>query len=134
MAEPGAPIHIQLCYAEPDLQILRDLTVASGTTLQDAIIQSGVLREVDAIDLAACQVGIYGKLKAPDTVLQEHDRIEIYRPLRADPMETRRRRAAHNARLKAGAKADEKPGAKPGTKPETRPDATDGQGDFETGK
>ncbi|RXZ38423.1 RnfH family protein [Oxalobacteraceae bacterium CAVE-383] len=109
MAEPE--IHVQLCYAEPALQILRELSVAPGTTLQEAIIQSGVLREVDAIDLAACQVGIYGKLKAPDTVLREHDRIEIYRPLRADPMETRRRRAAHNARLKAdpeaGAKAKE---------------------------
>ena len=94
-------IHIQLCYAEPDLQILRELTVAPGTTLQQAIIQSGVLREVDAIDLARCQVGIYGKLKEPDTVLREHDRIEIYRPLIADPMETRRRRAAHNARNKS---------------------------------
>jgi putative ubiquitin-RnfH superfamily antitoxin RatB of RatAB toxin-antitoxin module len=93
-------IHIQLCYAEPDLQLLRDLTVAPGTTLQQAIIQSGILREVNAIDLAACQVGIYGKLKTPDTVLREHDRIEIYRPLIADPMETRRRRAAHNAKNK----------------------------------
>jgi putative ubiquitin-RnfH superfamily antitoxin RatB of RatAB toxin-antitoxin module len=93
-------IHIQLCYAEPDLEVLRDLSVAQGTTLQQAIIQSGILREIDAIDLAACQVGIYGKLKAPDTVLREHDRIEIYRPLIADPMETRRRRAAHNAKNK----------------------------------
>jgi putative ubiquitin-RnfH superfamily antitoxin RatB of RatAB toxin-antitoxin module len=98
MAEPG--IQIQLCYAEPDLQILRDLIVAPGTTLQQAIIQSGVLREADAIDLTACQVGIYGKLKAPDTILREHDRIEIYRPLIADPMETRRRRAAHNAKAR----------------------------------
>lgn len=106
MAEPKNPnldpgfIHVQLCYAEPDLQILRDLTVASGATLQEAIIQSGVLREVGAIDLAACQVGIYGKLKPPDTILREHDRIEIYRPLIADPMETRRRRAAHNAKVR----------------------------------
>lgn len=99
MAEPG--IHVQLCYAEPDLQILRQLTVAPGTTVIQAIIQSCVLREVDAIDLARCEVGIYGKLKAHDTVLHEHDRIEIYRPLIADPMETRRRRAAHNARNKA---------------------------------
>jgi putative ubiquitin-RnfH superfamily antitoxin RatB of RatAB toxin-antitoxin module len=110
MAEQGTSIHIQLCYAEPDLQILRDLAVAPGTTLQDAIIQSGVLREVAAIDLAACQVGIYGKLKAPDTVLREHDRIEIYRPLIADPMETRRRRAAHNARVKADSKTAPKAG------------------------
>ncbi|HWZ49624.1 MAG TPA: RnfH family protein [Herbaspirillum sp.] len=91
-------LHIQLCYAEPDLEILRELDVAEGTTLQQAIIQSGILREVNAIDLAACKVGIYGKLKTPDTILREHDRIEIYRPLIADPKDSRRLRAGHKSR------------------------------------
>ncbi|MDB5773883.1 MAG: rnfH [Herbaspirillum sp.] len=95
-----ADLHIQICYAEPDFHLLRDLTVAEGTTLQQAIMQSGVLREVTAIDLTACKVGIYGKLKTPDTVLREHDRIEIYRPLIADPKDSRRLRAESKARKK----------------------------------
>ena len=90
--------HVQLCYAEPGMQMLRDLCVAPGTTLQQAIMQSGILREVSAIDLTACKLGIYGKLKTPDTVLREHDRIEIYRPLIADPMDSRRLRAGRKAR------------------------------------
>jgi putative ubiquitin-RnfH superfamily antitoxin RatB of RatAB toxin-antitoxin module len=93
-----ATLTVQLAYADPGLQLLRTLSVVPGTTLQQAIIQSGILREVDAIDLAACQVGIYGKLKSPETVLRDHDRIEIYRPLIADPMDSRRRRAGHKAR------------------------------------
>jgi putative ubiquitin-RnfH superfamily antitoxin RatB of RatAB toxin-antitoxin module len=91
-------LKIQICYAEPDFQLLRDLTVAEGTTIQQAIMQSGILREVAAIDLTACKLGVYGKLKPPDTVLREHDRIEIYRPLIADPKETRRLRAELKAR------------------------------------
>jgi putative ubiquitin-RnfH superfamily antitoxin RatB of RatAB toxin-antitoxin module len=93
-----ADLKIQICYAEPDFQLLRDLTVAEGTTIQQAIMQSGILREVTAIDLTACKLGIYGKLKPADTVLREHDRIEIYRPLIADPKETRRLRAELKAR------------------------------------
>lgn len=93
-----ADLHIQICYAEPAFQLLRELTVAEGTTLQQAIMQSGILREVTAIDLTACQVGIYGKLKTLDTVLRERDRIEIYRPLIADPKDSRRLRAVHKAR------------------------------------
>jgi putative ubiquitin-RnfH superfamily antitoxin RatB of RatAB toxin-antitoxin module len=96
-----ADLKIQICYAEPDFQLLRDLTVAEGTTIQQAIMQSGILREVTAIDLTACKLGIYGKLKPPDTVLREHDRIEIYRPLIADPKETRRLRAELKARKQA---------------------------------
>lgn len=86
-------LHIQICYAEPAYQLLRDLDVAAGTTLQEALMQSGILREVSAIDLTACKVGIFGKVKAPETVLRQYDRIEIYRPLIADPKESRRTRA-----------------------------------------
>ena len=97
MAEAG-PLQVQLCYAAPGLQILRDLEVAPGCTIQQAILDSGVLREQPAIDLSTCKVGIFGKVKALDTPLREHDRIEIYRPLIADPKQSRRRRAAHRER------------------------------------
>lgn len=93
-----AEIRVQVCYAKPDLQLLRELTVPEGTTLQAAIQQSGVLRDAPEIDLSACRVGIYGKLKTLDTVLREHDRVEVYRPLMADPKESRRKRAVKKER------------------------------------
>ncbi|HZG18714.1 MAG TPA: RnfH family protein [Herbaspirillum sp.] len=97
MAEAG-PLQVQLCYAAPGLQILRDLVVAPGCTIQQAILDSGLLREQPAIDLSTCKVGIFGKIKPLDTPLRERDRIEIYRPLIADPKLSRRRRAAHKER------------------------------------
>ena len=95
-----ADIHVQVCYAKPERQLLRDLSVPEGTTLQEAIERSGVLQEAPEIDLSACRAGICGKLKALDTVLREHDRVEIYRPLIADPKEARRRRAVKKGEQK----------------------------------
>jgi uncharacterized protein len=86
-------LHVQVCYARPDRCWLRDLTVADGCTLNEAIVQSGILDEAPEIDLSGWRVGVYGKLKPLDTVLRERDRVEIYRPLQADPKESRRRRA-----------------------------------------
>lgn len=90
-----SPVHIpvQICYATPGRQILRDLKVVLGATLHQAISQSGVLQEASEIDLSTCRVGIHGRLKTLDTVLGEHDRVEIYRPLIADPKQARRKRA-----------------------------------------
>ena len=72
---------------------MHDLTMPEGSTLHEAIRQGGVLVAMPEIDLATCRVGVYGKLTTLDTVLQEGDRVEIYRPLIADPKESRRRRA-----------------------------------------
>jgi putative ubiquitin-RnfH superfamily antitoxin RatB of RatAB toxin-antitoxin module len=102
MVEQGAGIHVQVCFAAPDLQILRDLLVPPGTTVEDAIRRSGVLRDAPEIDLTVCRVGIYGKLKALDTPLRDRDRIEIHRPLIADPKESRRKRAEKKDDKKAG--------------------------------
>jgi putative ubiquitin-RnfH superfamily antitoxin RatB of RatAB toxin-antitoxin module len=90
-------IHVQVCYANPDCVFLRDLTVALGTTIEQAIVQSGVLEDIAGIDLAVQPVGLYGKKRPLDTLLRERDRIEIYRPLVADPKESRRRRADKKA-------------------------------------
>ncbi len=87
-------LQVEICYAAPDLQVRKPVRVDAGATVQQAIMQSGVMRECTAIDLTVCRVGIYGKLKTLETVLRDKDRIEIYRPLIADPMDTRRRRVA----------------------------------------
>jgi putative ubiquitin-RnfH superfamily antitoxin RatB of RatAB toxin-antitoxin module len=90
MAEP---LQVHLSYATPGRVVLRTFAVAPGTTIGAAIEQCGVLREIPEIDLASQPVGIYGKKKPLETVLREQDRIEIYRPLIADPKESRRARA-----------------------------------------
>ncbi len=85
-------IVVQVCYATPQKQFLRDIPVPQGATVQQAIAQSGVLQSFSEIDLQHTRVGIHGKLKALNTVLREHDRIEIYRTLTADPKASRRKR------------------------------------------
>jgi uncharacterized protein len=87
-------IHIQVCYATPEGQFLRALAMDTGSTVQQAIALSGLQQAMPGIDLAAMAVGIYGKKKTLDTVLREHDRVEVYRPLIADPKHARRRRKA----------------------------------------
>ena len=86
---------VQVCYALPGQSFLKSLQLAPGTSITQAIDASGVLTQFPQIDLTQQRVGIFGKLKTPDTLLRDGDRIEIYRPLQADPKDTRRRRAAH---------------------------------------
>jgi len=88
-------LHISICYATPQREFLREFAVPSGTTIGQAIEQSGVLTEFPEINLVTQPVGIYARKQTLDTVLRERDRVEIYRPLVADPKDSRRRRAAH---------------------------------------
>ena len=93
-----ASAHIQLCYALPDKAVVIDLDIEAGCTLEEVIGKSGVMAQFPEIDLTQNKIGIYGKLQPLDTVARDGDRIEIYRPLQADPMESRRRRAQHKTR------------------------------------
>ncbi len=81
-------IAVQVCYATPTGEILRTLMVEEGTTIEQAL----QLSDLAGIDPSTHTVGIWNKKKPLDTVLRDHDRIEIYRPLQADPKEARRRR------------------------------------------
>lgn len=83
---------IQVCYIGPNLQFLKTLNIKEGTTILQAIRESGVLKAAPEINLANCRVGIFNKLKGLDALLQQNDRVEIYRPLLADPMQKRRDR------------------------------------------
>lgn len=87
-------MQVAVSYASPARVFLETLTVASGTTIEQAIHASGVLAAFPEIDLAAQPVGVFSKKKPLDAVLQPDDRVEIYRPLLADPKDSRRRRAA----------------------------------------
>jgi len=86
-------IAVEVAYARPDTQVIIPLQVKPGTTLIEAIRLSGVLEQFREINLEENRFGIFSKIARPDTVLQEKDRVEIYRPLIADPKESRRRRA-----------------------------------------
>ncbi|MHB2246026.1 RnfH family protein [Pseudomonas fitomaticsae] len=101
MVEPV--IEIEVVYAAVDRQVLRVISVAEGTTVRAALMASGIDAEFPELDLKSCPLGIFGKVIAdPDTRrVQEGDRIEIYRPLLADPKEVRRLRAAKAAEAKA---------------------------------
>jgi putative ubiquitin-RnfH superfamily antitoxin RatB of RatAB toxin-antitoxin module len=76
--------------------------LADGATVQQAIEASGLLQKFPEIDLTKNKLGIYAKLAKPDTVLRDRDRVEIYRPLIADPKEVRKQRAAEGKVMKKG--------------------------------
>ena len=95
MAEVAAgSLPVVVCYATAREEFLQPLAVAPGTTIGQAIEASGVLAAFPDINLVTQPVGIFAKKKTLDTVLRAHDRIEIYRPLVADPKDSRRKRAA----------------------------------------
>ncbi len=89
-------INVELIYIEPNSQNSLKLDLIKGTNIKQAIQGSGLLERFPEIDLNVNKVGIFSKIKMPDTVLQAGDRIEVYRPLLADPKEARRERAKKN--------------------------------------
>ncbi len=97
-------IKIEVSYALPGEQVILLNHVDSGTTIEQAINLSGILDHFPDIDPGNVnKVGIFGKLAKLDKVLQDGDRVEIYRPLIADPKEVRRKRAAEGKVMTKGA-------------------------------
>lgn len=95
---PGGTIEIVLVYALPREQMVEILRVPSGTVVKEAIRQSGILLRHPEIATSALAFGIFGRRVAATRVLREFDRIEIYRPLSADPKQVRRTRARKAAK------------------------------------
>jgi putative ubiquitin-RnfH superfamily antitoxin RatB of RatAB toxin-antitoxin module len=95
-------IHVEVVYARPERQEVASLVLPLGTTAGQAIEASGLLARFPEIDLAKNKLGIYAKLAKADTALRDRDRVEIYRPLIADPKEVRKQRAAEGKVMKKG--------------------------------
>ncbi len=97
-------INVEVAYALPEKQIIRAVNVDAGTTIGAAIVQSGIMMDFPDLDieLENAKVGVFGKVATMTTVLTDGDRIEIYRPLIADPKEVRRKRAAEGKVMKKG--------------------------------
>ena len=95
-------INVEVAYAMPEKQIIRAVNVDAGTTIGAAIVQSGIMMDFSDLELEDAKVGIFGKAAVMTTVLSDGDRVEIYRPLIADPKEVRRKRAAEGKKMKKG--------------------------------
>jgi putative ubiquitin-RnfH superfamily antitoxin RatB of RatAB toxin-antitoxin module len=96
-------LNVEVCYALADKQLLVKVSLPQGSTLQQALDASGILARHPEIDLKKNKCGVFAKLSKLDTVLRDRDRVEIYRPLIADPKEVRKQRAAEGKVMKKGA-------------------------------
>jgi hypothetical protein len=114
MGEKGRPpssiarhpsrIRVEVAYALPDEQALIAIEMEEGARVREAIERSGILRRFPGIKLARGRVGIFGRQVEFDAPLSDGDRVEIYRPLAADPKEIRRERAARRKRAQPRAR------------------------------
>lgn len=87
-------MQVAVAYSEPTQQVWLRIEVPEDTTLEQAIIKSGLLRQFPEIDLTERQVGVFGKLAKLDAPLKPGDRVEIYRAIIADPATVPRRQMA----------------------------------------
>ena len=99
-------MRVEVAYAGQDDQALLTVSGPTGMTVREAIDRSGVLTRFPEIDLGLNKVGVYGKLARLAQGLAEGDRVEIYRPLIADPNEQRKKRAAAGKVMRKGAGED----------------------------
>lgn len=90
---PANQFQIELVYINPPTQHVQHLNVTAGDTIEKVIKDSGVLSKFPELDFTVNKIGIYNKLVDLEYLLQEGDRLEIYRPLKIDPKEARRKRA-----------------------------------------
>ncbi len=97
-------IDIEVAYALANEQTILKLTVLEDTTVKQAIIKSNITKKYPQINLANDKVGIFGKITTLDTILRAKDRVEIYRPLIADPKEVRKKRAEENKSMRKNTK------------------------------
>jgi len=87
-------LRIVVVYAPPPVQERLSLEMQDGSTVEDAIRESGLLERHP--EMAVEVIGVWGRAVTPKTPLRDHDRVEIYRPLTADPKEIRRKRAVQS--------------------------------------
>jgi putative ubiquitin-RnfH superfamily antitoxin RatB of RatAB toxin-antitoxin module len=106
-AQPTPTIHVEVAYARPDVQKIISLELPKSTTAREAVKSSGVGNLFPEIDIDNCPLGIFGHAlgargmsPAEEYKLNDGDRVEIYRPLIADPKEVRKKRAAEAAARK----------------------------------
>ncbi len=95
-------INIEVAYARPDEQIILELEIEKDSTVEKILQASGIFERYPEIDAEKAKVGIFGKLTKRTVIPKVGDRIEIYRPLIADPKAVRKKRAAEGKAMKKG--------------------------------
>lgn len=95
-------ICVEVVYAKAERQNVVSINLPAGCTVGQAIEASGLLAKHPEIDLARNKLGVHAKLTKIDTLLRDRDRVEIYRPLIADPKDVRKQRAAEGKAMKKG--------------------------------
>lgn len=95
-------LNVEVAYALPYDQRIIPVSIPTGSTVADAIEASAICRIFPEIDLSISKIGIFSKVTQLDTILRDRDRVEIYRPLIADPKEVRKQRAASGKQMKKG--------------------------------
>ena len=94
-------LNVEVCYAMSNKQEVVRIALPTGATLQQGLEASGLLGKYPEIDVKKNKFGIWNKLSKLDALLRDRDRIEIYRPLIADPKEVRRKRAEEGRAMPA---------------------------------
>jgi len=105
MTEPQT-IRVEVAYALPDRQAILAVDVPVGTSALEAARRSGIADRFEGLDLEDAKLGIFGRHVGPGQALREGDRVEIYRPLIADPKEVRKARAARVREQRKGQAAE----------------------------
>lgn len=100
---PEGRVQVEVAFAREDEQVIFQVDADAGLTAREAIERSGVLRHFPEINLATNKIGVFGKVASLDRVLVSGDRVEIYRPLIADPKQARKKRAAEGKVMRKGA-------------------------------
>ncbi len=86
-------IRVEVAFATPEKQVILEIEVEEGCRVEQAIVASGIESHFPGVDMNDAAVGIFSRKASRDDVLQDGDRVEIYRPLLADPKEVRREMA-----------------------------------------
>jgi putative ubiquitin-RnfH superfamily antitoxin RatB of RatAB toxin-antitoxin module len=95
---------VEVAYASPSRQEVIEIGVPPGATVEQAIRASGILERFPEIDVTRQRVGVFGEIARLDDPVHDGDRVEIYRPLIADPKQARRQRAARGGKKPGGGK------------------------------
>ncbi len=97
-----ATIRVEVAYARPDEQLIVPVEIPEGATLEQAICLAKIQERFPEIQLETAKVGVFGKLSKLSATVRAGDRVEIYRPLLADPKAVRKKRAAEGKRMRKG--------------------------------
>ena len=101
-SDDPATLRVEVAYARPDEQLVIPVEAPAGATVEQVIVLSRIQDRFPEIDLKIAKVGVFGKLSKPSAVVRAGDRVEIYRPLLADPKAVRKQRAAEGKRMRKG--------------------------------